>query len=84
MKVYKKKVVIITGGSRGIGAGIAKKFLNENYFVICVYNKDNKSFKELKKNSGNLGSNLFSKRIDLAKKMIIKNFLILFIKNLKE
>ena len=32
------KVVVVTGGSRGIGAQIVKTLANENYKVILNYN----------------------------------------------
>ena len=35
-----KKVVIITGGSRGIGKSTAYKFASSNYDVVLTYNKD--------------------------------------------
>jgi len=38
-----KKVAIITGASNGIGAEIALKLANENYFVLINYNKSEES-----------------------------------------
>ena len=35
-----KKVALITGGTRGIGLGIAKAFLHENYHVVLNYHSD--------------------------------------------
>ena len=48
------KVVIVTGGSRGIGANIVKELANTGYKVILNYNKSeieaNKIKDELQKN----------------------------------
>jgi len=35
-----KKVVVITGGTRGIGLGIGKAFFNEGYQVALIYRSD--------------------------------------------
>ena len=40
-----KKTVIITGGVRGIGLGIAKAFLQKDYDVHVTYSKDEKNAK---------------------------------------
>src|SRR5688572_16459247 len=39
MKRFKNKVVFITGGSRGIGAGIAKRMAAEGADVVITYVK---------------------------------------------
>ncbi len=48
-----QRVALITGSSRGIGAGIAKYLLEKGYFVHCTYFKDKelieKEFKGKKK-----------------------------------
>jgi len=41
------KLVVITGGSRGIGAAAARKFAAENYRVIIVYRSNELAAKEL-------------------------------------
>ena len=42
------KVVVITGGSRGIGAEIVKKLAGDKYRVILNYNKSEKEAKKIK------------------------------------
>ena len=39
------KVVLVTGGSRGIGAGIVKELASEGYTVILNYNKSEEKAK---------------------------------------
>jgi 3-oxoacyl-[acyl-carrier protein] reductase/meso-butanediol dehydrogenase/(S,S)-butanediol dehydrogenase/diacetyl reductase len=54
----KDKVVIITGGNKGIGLGITKKFLDAGYIVVVGAREDN----FLK-----LGKNFFFKATDVRK-----------------
>jgi NAD(P)-dependent dehydrogenase (short-subunit alcohol dehydrogenase family) len=42
-----KKVAIITGGTRGIGLGIAKEFLKKGYRVVLNYRSDEEKAKEV-------------------------------------
>lgn len=44
------KVVVVTGGSRGIGAQIVKTLANENYKVILNYNNSKSKQKKYNKN----------------------------------
>ena len=69
-----KKVVLITGASKGIGKALAEKMLNENFFVIGTSrNRKIKNFEH---------QNFYSLRLDLsntesiekAHKEIFKNF----------
>lgn len=48
------KTALVTGVSRktGIGYGICKKLLNENYKVFAIYNSDNECAEELTKQYG--------------------------------
>lgn len=43
------KTVIVTGGSRGIGAAIVKKLAKENYNVILNYNNSEEAAEKIKK-----------------------------------
>lgn len=51
-----KKVAIITGGSRGIGKEIAKKFAKENYNLVINYVSEKTNTEELKKEFEELGA----------------------------
>ena len=44
-----KKVVVITGGSRGIGASITKKFAKEGYNIVINYKNNDERANNLKK-----------------------------------
>lgn len=46
------KNVIITGGTRGIGAACTELFVKNGYKVYAIYNKDEKTAQELSKKSG--------------------------------
>jgi len=43
------KTVIVTGGSRGIGAAIVKELAKENYNVVLNYNNSEEAAKQIKK-----------------------------------
>ena len=44
----KKRTVIVTGGSRGIGAAISTRFAEEGYNIVINYNKNDDSANKLK------------------------------------
>jgi 3-oxoacyl-[acyl-carrier protein] reductase len=48
MKKFKDQVVIVTGGTRGIGRGIAEAFLNEGAAVIATYAGNEQAANEFK------------------------------------
>ena len=66
------KVIVVTGGSRGIGAEIVKRLAQNNYRVILNYNKSEKEAKnikeELKKN--NINIDIF--KADVSKREEVK------------
>ncbi|MGD1831981.1 MAG: SDR family NAD(P)-dependent oxidoreductase [Sphaerochaetaceae bacterium] len=64
----KDKVVLITGGSIGIGRAVAQKFLEEeSNVIICARNMERleKSVKELKDLTGN--AHIYGKQCDVTK-----------------
>ena len=66
------KVVIVTGGSRGIGAEIVNQLAMENYNVILNYHQSEKQAKEIQKYLLEKGKNIEIFKADVSKRDEVK------------
>lgn len=62
------KVVIVTGGSRGIGAQIVKTLANENYKVILNYNNSKEQAEKIQQELLDQGKEIEIIKADVSKK----------------
>ena len=65
--MFSNKVVLITGGSRGIGRATAIKFAKENAKVIIVFKSNVESAKSLVKEIEEFGGEIKTIQADLSK-----------------
>ena len=61
------KIALVTGGSRGIGAAIVKKFATEGYTVILNYNKSEGCAQELQRQLASAGCDVHLARADISR-----------------
>ena len=66
------KTVIVTGGSRGIGAAIVNLLARENYNIVLNYNKSEEIAKKMKEEFTNLGKNVEIFKADVSKREEVK------------
>ncbi len=76
-----KKVVIVSGGSKGIGQAIVRKLLAKNHYVITFSRKETKFIQEMNQN-GDGGKTFFWEGIDIQNHEDIKNYIIAMYKKL--
>lgn len=62
------KIVVVTGGSRGIGAQIVKTLANENYKVILNYNNSKEQAEKIQQELLELGKEIEIIKADVSKK----------------
>lgn len=74
MNDFSNKVVIVTGGTRGIGRGISEGFLNAGAKVIATYAYNDAKASEFKSELGELGENLDLQKFDVSKSGEVKAF----------
>lgn len=63
-----EKVVIVTGGSRGIGCNICETLANEGFHIILNYNKSEKQAIEIQTNLSEKGIKLDIFKADVSKR----------------
>ena len=64
--MFKDKVVLITGGTRGIGRAAAIKFAKYGANVVAVYNKNEEKAKSLVKEIQNFGGKIETIKADIS------------------
>lgn len=69
------KTIIVTGGSRGIGASIVRLLANEGYNVILNYNKSEEIAQKAKEEYTNKGYNVEIFKADVSKREEVKKLI---------
>jgi len=69
------KTVIVTGGSRGIGASIVHLLAKEGYQVVLNYHKSEEIAKKIQEESTNKGYHVEIFKADVSKREEVKKIL---------
>lgn len=72
---FENSVVVITGGSRGIGKGLVRGFAKEGAKVYFTYLKQSKAVDELMEEANQNGWKVFAKRVDSTNKREVELFI---------
>jgi len=67
-----KKTVIVTGGSRGIGAAIVRLLAKEDYNIVLNYNKSEEIAKKMQEEFTSQGKSVEIFRADVSKREEVK------------
>lgn len=67
------KTVIVTGGSRGIGAAIVKELAEENYNIVLNYNKSEEAAKQIQEELKEKGINIEIFKADVSKREEVRD-----------
>lgn len=81
MSKLEQKVALITGGSRGIGAGIAKRFAKEGAAVVITYANSAQKAEELVKAIEDEGGKALAIQADSANPEAVKNAIAATVEN---
>ncbi len=63
---FKDQIVIVTGGTRGIGGGISQAFLQQGATVIATYRSNDEKALSFKNNLGEQGAQLDLRKFDIS------------------
>lgn len=71
---FENQIVVVTGGTRGIGAGIVKSFLENGASVIATYAGNTEKAESFKATLGEIGEKLALRAFDVSKKIEVDSF----------
>ncbi|GAA0317733.1 SDR family oxidoreductase [Bacillus carboniphilus] len=71
MRKFEKKVVLVTGASRGIGASIAKAFAQEGATVIVNYKQNHKAAESIVSSCVELGGDAWAIQADVTSEVAV-------------
>lgn len=73
-EIQKNKIIIITGGSRGIGKCLVEELAGLGYTIIFTYNESQEKAKEIQELCTKQGYNVENYKVNASKKEEIKEF----------
>lgn len=71
---FKGQTIIVTGGTRGIGKGIAESFLRAGARVIVTYSTNEAAAAQFKQGNSQFAENLDIRKLDVSKYEEVENF----------
>lgn len=73
--MQENKVVIVTGGSRGIGESIVRELANSDYRVVLNYNKSEEKAKQIQQELTNCGKQVEIFKADVTKRSEVNDLI---------